>query len=81
MSLEYFSKQYLRRFDERLKFQPILSTHFETKDERIACGFCLGRRMHGRAARNPSYASTIRALGNNCYNAADNNNNDDGSRF
>lgn len=34
------------------------------------------------AARNPPpYASVIRALRNNCYNAADNNNNADGSRF
>lgn len=37
--------------------------------------------VHGRATRNPSYASVIRALRNNCYNAADNNNNGDGSRF
>lgn len=56
----------------------------ETK-EREGYAHCSPRlsptNVRGIATRNLPYAPAIRALRNNCYNAADNNNNDDGSRF
>lgn len=74
----------MRWLGERLKFPFIISTRFKIKDERIARGFCLDRRICTTVQLeipHTSYASAIRALCNNCYNAADNNNNDDGSCF
>jgi len=69
----------MRWLGERLKFPFIISTRFKIKDERIARGFiCTGVQLK---IPHTSYASVIRALCNNCYNAADNNNNDDGSCF
>lgn len=65
---------------KRFKFPSIFQT-LRGKD----CAWLLPRerRTCGTTMKNeiPRYASAIRALRNNCYNAADNNNNDDGSRF